>query len=107
MLICQLGEPWVDIPVENIALKGIDHDLSCMDSNRLFQAGKQIVDKDREAGDMVHVKMSDDDVPHVLTLCVAQSDRNAAGIYGHAIVDQIASETLVQGRLTIAIKGAG
>ena len=56
---------------------------------------------------MVHVEMSNDDISHGLTLCVAQSDRNAAGIYGHAIVDQIASETLVQGRLTIAIKGAG
>jgi hypothetical protein len=107
MLIRQLGEPWVYIPVENIALKGIDYNLSCMDSNRLFQAGKQIVNKDREAGDMIHVKMSNDDVSHGLTLCVTQSDRNAAGVDGHAIVNQIASETLVQGRLTIAIKGAG
>ena len=78
-----------------------------MDAHRLFQTGEKVVNKDREAGDVVHVWMGHDDVAHLLTLRVAQGDGHAARIDGHAVVNQVASEALITGSLAVAIKAAG
>ena len=56
---------------------------------------------------MVHVRMRDDDVANILPLRVGQRYGDAARINSHAVVDQIAGETLVGSRLAVAIKAAG
>ena len=44
--------------------------------------------KDRQAGNVVHVRMRDDDIANRLALRVGQSDGDAACINGHAVVNQ-------------------
>jgi hypothetical protein len=36
-----------------------------------------------------------------------QSERNAAGVYGHTLVDKKTGESLFRGGVTLVVKGAG
>jgi hypothetical protein len=78
-----------------------------VDAHRFLQRWIQIVDEYRQTGDMVHVRMSDDDVSDFVALLVVERDRDAAGVNRHAIVDQKTSQTLVQSGNTLVIKRTG
>ena len=65
-----------------------------MDANRLAQLAEQIVNKYRQTRNMIHVRVSDDDVAHAALLRIAKRNTDAAAIDGHAIVDNEAGKTL-------------
>ena len=69
-----------------------------MDANWLAQLTEQIINKYRQTRDMIHVRVSDDDVAHAALLRIAKRNTNAAGIDGDAIVDDEAGKTLRQTR---------
>src|SRR5437762_3268866 len=106
MLVGKFRKARIDVPIENIALQRIDHDLSGMNSHRLFEAAKKVVDKNGKTGDVVHVWMSNNDIAYLLTLRISESNGHAAGIEGYAVINQVARETLIGGRLALAIEGA-
>ena len=60
----------------------------------MLQLGKKIVDKYRQTCDVIHVRVSDDDVAHLATLSVSQGDRDAARIDRDPVIDEKTSETL-------------
>src|SRR6185369_15725547 len=87
VLIPQLRKARVDVVVENVTLQQIDHFLRSVNANRLSELTKKIVDKYREARDVIHVRMGHDNVAYGATLLFGQSQSNAAGINRHAIVN--------------------
>ena len=69
-----------------------------MDANWLAQLTEQIINKYRQTRNMIHVRVSDDDVAHAALLRIAKGNTNAAGIDGDAIVDDEAGKTLRETR---------
>jgi hypothetical protein len=55
---------------------------------------------------MVHVRMRDNYVSHLLTLLSGRGQSNAAGVDGHTLVDKETGQTLFGGCVALAIKGA-
>ena len=78
-----------------------------MNSHWLRQSGIKIVDEDRQASDVIHVHMGDDDVLHVSSLVGRERNRDASRVNSDAVVYEIAGETLIQSRVAVAIEGAG
>jgi hypothetical protein len=58
-----------------------------VDPHRLLQTRIKIVDENREACDMVHVRVRNDDVFDFRPLIVGQSNGDTAGVNRHAVVD--------------------
>ena len=77
-----------------------------MNSDRLAKLAEEIVHEYREARNVVHVRVSDDDVPNRPLLRFAESDSDATGINGHAVVDDKASQALSGGRAALRIERA-
>jgi hypothetical protein len=48
--------------------------------------------------------VSDDDVPDFIALLAAECDSNAAGVDGHAIIDEKTSQALFQSGNTLVVK---
>ena len=65
-----------------------------MNANWFAQVAKKIVDKDWQAGDMIHVWVSDDDVAHRALLRFGERNANAARVNRYAIIDDEASKAL-------------
>jgi len=86
-LVFQDVESRIDIVVEDISLEQIDYFLSCVNADWLFNFREKIVHVNRQAGDMIHVRMRDDHVAHFAALYFRQSDPDAAGVNGDAFVD--------------------
>jgi hypothetical protein len=78
-----------------------------VDAHRLVQRGIEIVDEDREAGDVVHVRVRNDDVPDFGPLFVCKSNRDASGIDRNTVVDQKAGQTLFLRCVTVSVKRTG
>lgn len=78
-----------------------------MNTDRFLQSGIEIINEDRQAGDVVHVWVSDNDVPHSLALVGREGDGNAARIDSNALVNQEACESLIECGAAVAVKGAG
>ena len=76
-----------------------------MNTNGLAKFAKQVINKYRQAGDVVHVRMSDDNVTNRPPLGFVQGDANAARIDGYAIVDHKAGQALRGIRAALRIKG--
>ena len=104
MLVPKFSKTRIDVVVENITLQQIDYFLGSMNANRLSQLAEKIVNKDWQACDMVHVRMSDNDVPHGLPLCFRQRKADAARVDRHAIVDQETGQALRRRRPAGGIK---
>ena len=65
-----------------------------MNPDRLLQFTEQIIDKDRQAGDMVHVSVGNDYITHAVSLLLVERYPDATGVDGDALVDQKARQTL-------------
>ena len=78
-----------------------------MNPDGLFQFAKQIVDKDRQAGNVIHVGMRHDYVAHRAALCFVQRNAEAAGVNRDAVVNQEASQALRRISVPAVIKRAG
>ena len=78
-----------------------------MNANWFFQAGVEIIDEDRQRGDMVHVGMSDDYIAYLLSLFVRKSDSDASCINRDAIIDHETGEVLLGRGVALAIDVAG
>src|SRR5215212_7178485 len=87
IVISQFRKARIDVPVKNIPFEQFDHLRRGVNAHWLFQSRIKIVDEYRETGDMVHVRMGDDDVSDFGSLLVAESNCDAAGINCHAVVD--------------------
>ena len=94
MLISQVGESRIYVVIKNIALKQTNDFFSRVYSNGLSQLAKQIIDKNRQAGDVIHVRMRNNYVSHGAALRVGERQANAARVDCHLIVDQKTSEAL-------------
>ena len=78
-----------------------------MNTNRLRQFSKQIVDKDWQAGDVIHVRMCDDHVANGVALLFAEGNADTSGIDGDAVINQKASQTLRRAGAPVGIERAG
>lgn len=78
-----------------------------MDAHRFLETRIKIVDEDRQTCDVIHVDVSNYDVLDARSLFGSEGNCDAAGIKSYAIIDEVAGQTLVQGRFAIAIEGAG
>ena len=78
-----------------------------MNAYGLFQFAEQIVDKDWQARDMVHVRMRHDHVADRAALIFSEGETDAAGIDADAVIDQKAGQTLRQAGAPVGIERAG
>ena len=78
-----------------------------MNAYGLFQFAKQIVDKDWQARDVIHVRMRHDHVADSAALIFAEGDTDAAGIDGDSVINQKASQTLRRAGAPAGIERAG
>src|SRR2546422_9404941 len=74
MLVRQFRKARIDIPVEDVPLEQVDYYLCRMNANRFLQTCEEVVNKDRQTGNVVHVRMRDNDIANQLTLFVRQRD---------------------------------
>ena len=87
VLVPQFGESRINVVVEDVALeKGHDF-LSRMYSDWFRQLAKQIINKDRQARDVIHVRVRNDYVAHGTSLRVAQRQTNTACVHCYLVVD--------------------
>src|SRR3954454_25179868 len=100
----QLIELRINRVVEDIRLQQIDDFLSCMNPNWLFELTKEIVNKDWQTGDVVHVRMRDNHVPHRLALGFRKSNPKTAGIDRDAVIDEKACQALRRSRAAAGIE---
>jgi hypothetical protein len=75
-----------------------------MHANRLLQFGKQVINEDRQAGNVVHVWVRDNHITHGSALRVRRGDADTTGINSHSIVDQKAGQTLRRIRAAACIE---
>lgn len=94
MLVLELGESWIDVIVENIALQEVDDFLRSVNPDWLGQFTKKIINENWQARDVIHVGVRDDNVANGLTLSLSQGEADTAGIDSHAIVDEKAGQAL-------------
>jgi hypothetical protein len=73
----------------------------------VFERWIEVINEDREARDVVHVRMRDDYVANCAPLFGIQSDGDTAGINCHTVIDQKTSQALLKGCATLGIEGAG
>ena len=91
VFILQLIEPRIHAVVEDVALQQLDDFGRRVDVNGLREFAKQIVDINRQAGNVVHVRVRDNNIAHGLPLRFGKSDADAAGVNGDAVIDDKAS----------------
>src|SRR5712691_1366956 len=104
VLVAQCGKPRIDTVVKNVALQQPDDLRGSMNAYGLFQFAKQIVDKDWQARDVIHMRMRDDHVANRVALIFAESDADASGIDADAVIDQKASQTLRRAGTPVGIE---
>jgi hypothetical protein len=75
-----------------------------MDANWFAQFTEQIINKYRQTRNMIHVRVSDNDVAHAALLRIAKRNANAARIDGDAVVDDKAGKTLRETRAAMGIE---
>jgi hypothetical protein len=78
-----------------------------MNAYGLFQFAKQIVDKDWQARDVIHMRMRHDHVADRAALIFAESETYAPGINADAVIDQKASQALRGAGTPVGIERAG
>ena len=87
IVILQIGKARIDVPIKNVTFQQADHFRRCVYAKRFLQRGVKIVDEDRQTRDVVHVRMSDDNVFNFGALLVGEGNGDTAGINCHAVVD--------------------
>src|SRR5439155_14770592 len=106
-VIAQLSKPRIDIVVENIALQKIDNLLRCVDADRLFQLAEEFVNEYRQAGNMIHMRMRDDDIADGSALRFSRRNTNTTGVDGDAGVNNETRQPLRRINATMGIERAG
>ena len=94
VLIPELIEFRINDIIEDVGFKQFDHFRRRVYAHGLAQLAKQIVYEDRQAGDVIHMRVGDDDVTHGPLLRVGKRNANTAGIDRHPIVDDEAGKAL-------------
>jgi hypothetical protein len=56
---------------------------------------------------VIHVGVRDDHVAQLCALRLREAEREAAGVNGHAVVDQVGGQTLLRGDAAVAVERAG
>lgn len=82
-----LGEIRIDRPVKDVSLKYVDYFRHREYIYRLRKRGKDVVDKKRQAGDVIKVSMGQDHVPQVLSVEIGRRHRQRPCIDRNAIID--------------------
>ena len=72
-----------------------------MDANRLTQLPEYIIDEYWQAGDVIHVRMRDDDIADATLLRFVKRNADAAGIDRDAIIDHKACKALRETSATL------
>lgn len=67
-----------------------------MNANRFAKLAEQVVNKYRETGNVIHVRMGDNHIAHAALLRVAERNPNAAGVDGDAVINHKAGKALRQ-----------
>ena len=67
-----------------------------MNPNRRFKLAKEVIHKNWQAGDVIHMRMGDDNVAHAPPLGFSKRDSDAAAIDRYTIVDQKAGQSLLK-----------
>jgi hypothetical protein len=78
-----------------------------MNANRLFQLTEKVVNKDRQARNMIHVRVRDDNVADLTPLGFVQRNADAPGINRYAIIDQETGQALRRISVPAGIERAG
>ena len=104
MFIPELIKFWIDRIVEDVELKQLNDFSRCVDPNGLLQFRKQVVDKDRQAGNVVHVRVRDNHITHSSALSLGRGDADTAGINRHSIINEKAGQTLRRIRAAAGIE---
>src|SRR3954464_13647206 len=92
--ILQQMELWIDSVVEDISFQQFDYFRRCVNADRLMKITEQVINEDRQAGDVIHVGMRDNHVANALLLYIAQRNSDRAGVNCDAVVDDKASKAL-------------
>jgi hypothetical protein len=86
-IIAQLREARVNSPVEDITLKQFDYLFGRVNAHGFFEDSEEIVYEDRQTGDVVNVRVCDNNVAHARSLRVRETHSDASGVNDHAIVN--------------------
>ena len=65
-----------------------------MNTNRFVKLAEEVINKDRETGDVIHVRMGNDHIAHAALLGVAERNPNTAGVDGDAVINHKAGKAL-------------
>ena len=68
--VFQLRKPWIHVVIKDVSFQQIDYFLRGVDTNWFLELGKEIIDKDRKTGNVIHVRVGNDDVPNCAALLV-------------------------------------
>src|SRR5687768_9953300 len=106
MSVFQFRETRINVPVEDVSLKQLNHFGSRMDAYRACKCFKKIVDENWQTGNVVHVRVSDNYVAHFCSLLGGQCQSYTAGVNSNTLVDEKTCQTLFEGSVALTIKGA-
>jgi hypothetical protein len=71
-----------------------------------LERGIKVIDKYRQTGDMVHVRMRDNDIADLVPLFLGERDCDATCVYCHAVVNQKTGKALLRSCMALTIKSA-
>src|SRR5213076_2471376 len=94
-VVPQFREARIDSPVEDIALKQVNDILGSMYANGAVKETEKVVNENWQAGDVIHMRMRNDDIAHMVALPIGERDGEAASINRHAVVNQVTSQPLL------------
>ena len=92
--ILQQVELWIDSVVEDISFQQFDYFGRRVDADRLMKVTEQVIDKDRQAGDVIHVRMGDNHIADATLLRVAKRNSNTAGVDTDPVINHKAGKAL-------------
>ncbi len=103
-VVTQFGEARVYRPVEDVTFKQRDDVRGGVDANRFLEGGEHIVNEDRKGGDVINVRVRNDNVADGPALGAIDGERHAARVDSDTIVDDVATETLFETGDSVLIK---
>src|ERR1700753_563110 len=93
LAVVEVLERRIDGAVENVASDQRADLLGRVYAYRLFEECEKVVNENRERGEVVDVRVRDDNVAHRLALGVVPADGDAGRVNRHAPVDDEATQS--------------
>src|SRR5690606_13924006 len=87
VIVLQLGKIRIHVPIKNVALKYFDNFGRRMYHDRRGERCEKVVDKKRQAHDVIQMRVSQNDVANLLALPFRRRYRQAARIERDYVVD--------------------